>query len=138
MILRSLQFCLLSLLVTSAAWSQEAKPASSAAITTGQKVYSMGHSFHYFMPPILGDIAKAAEIADHKQVGMSAIGGSRIIQHWDVKDDKFKAKETLKAGGADVFTMAPIYLPDDGIENFVALAFEGNPNVRITIQEFWL
>ena len=144
MILRSLQFCLLFLLLlTSAAWSQEAKPqekpaASTAAITTGQKVYSMGHSFHYFMPPILADIAKAAEIKDHKQVGMSAIGGSRIIQHWDVADDKFKAKETLKAGGADVFTMAPIYLPDDGIENFVALAFEGNPNVRITIQEFWL
>jgi len=34
--------------------------------------------------------------------------------------------------------MAPIYLPDDGIENFCKLTLEHNPNIRITIQEFWL
>src|SRR4051812_2349501 len=27
----------------------------------GLRVFSCGHSFHYFMPPILGDIAKKAE-----------------------------------------------------------------------------
>jgi len=38
----------------------------------------------------------------------------------------------------DVLTLAPIHLPDDGIGNFVTLATENNPNVRITVQENWL
>lgn len=133
--------CLALLLVTSAGLSStlaQDSTTKTAPVAQGQKVYSIGHSFHVFMPGILADIAKAAEIKDHKQVGLSSIGGSRVIQHWDVADDKFKSKAILKAGGADVLTMAPIYLPDDGIENFVALAYEGNPNIRITIQEFWL
>jgi hypothetical protein len=143
MILRFFHFACLFLLLGSLSFAQDAakKPTdakAAAPIAQGQKVYSIGHSFHVFMPAILNDIAKAAEIKDHKQVGLSSIGGSRVIQHWDVADDKFKSKAILKAGGADVLTMAPIYLPDDGIENFVALAYEGNPNIRITIQEFWL
>ncbi len=121
------------------AHAQDANAAkATAAITQGQRVYSVGHSFHVFMPAILNDIAKAAEISDHKQVGMSSIGGSRVIQHWDVADDKFKAKEMLRAGKVDVLTLAPIFLPDEGIENFASLALEHNPNIRITIQEFWL
>lgn len=108
------------------------------AITQGQRVYSVGHSFHVFMPAILNDIAQAADIKDHKQVGLSSIGGSRVIQHWDVADDKFKSKAMLTEGKVDVLTMAPIFLPDDGIENFCKLALEHNPKIRITIQEFWL
>lgn len=50
--------------------------------TKGQRIYFSGHSFHYFMPPILADIAKKADIKDHTQVGLSAIGGSRVYQHW--------------------------------------------------------
>jgi hypothetical protein len=38
----------------------------------------------------------------------------------------------------DVFTIAPIYLPDDGIENFVKLCAETTPDTRVLIQEFWL
>ncbi len=38
----------------------------------------------------------------------------------------------------DVLTLAPIHLPDDGIEKFVNLAVENNPKVRVTIQENWL
>ena len=101
------------------------------------------------MPPILADIAKAAEINDHQQAGLSAIGGSRVIQHWDVAignlpanatltEDKFKAKELLTAGKVDVLTLAPIFLPDDGIEHFCELALKNNDAIRITIQEFWL
>lgn len=104
----------------------------------GQRIYTTGHSFHVFVPGILTELAKSAGIADHKQVGTSSIGGSRVIQHWDVKDDKFKSKQMLKEGKVDVLTMSPIYLPDDGIDNFVALAVENNPNVRVTVQEFWL
>ncbi|HLQ45971.1 MAG TPA: hypothetical protein VK137_14625 [Planctomycetaceae bacterium] len=111
---------------------------SVKAIAQGQRVYSVGHSFHVFMPAILNDIAQAAEIKGHKQVGLSSIGGSRVIQHWEVADDKFQSKEMLKSGQVDVLTLAPIFLPDDGIENFCELAFEHNPDIRITIQEFWL
>ena len=34
--------------------------------------------------------------------------------------------------------MAPIYLPDDGIDNFVRLVAEKSPQTKITLQEFWL
>lgn len=104
----------------------------------GQRVFSAGHSFHYFMPPILADIAKKAKIDDHKQVGLSSIGGSRVYQHWNVAEDMNKAKESLKAGNVDVFTMSPIYLPDEGIEKFVKLGIENNPKIRIFVQENWL
>jgi hypothetical protein len=104
----------------------------------GQRVFSAGHSFHVFVPGILSDVAKSAGIKDHVQVGLSSIGGSKVIQHWNVADDKFKSKESLKGGKVDVLTLSPIYLPDEGIENFARLAFEHNPNVRVTVQEFWL
>ncbi|MFO0968252.1 MAG: hypothetical protein U0793_22070 [Gemmataceae bacterium] len=104
----------------------------------GQRVFSAGHSFHYFMPPILRDIALKAGVKDHEQVGLSAIGGSRVIQHWDKAEDKNEAKKALKTGKVDVFTMSPIHLPDPGIDHFVTLALENNPKVRILVQEFWL
>lgn len=176
--------------------------------TKGQRVFFSGHSFHYFMPPILADIAKKAGIQDHTQVGLSAIGGSRVYQHWNAPQttvaktpdpvtlpaetipvastaqfpkagkiivqtaqgdvevtysgktpttftgcaggkDALKAgakvgatsnaaKDALRAGTVDVFTMAPIYLPDDGIEQFVKLGVESNPKIRIFVQENWL
>jgi len=115
---------------------QPAAPAG--AIEKGLRVYSAGHSFHVFVPGILADMAKKAGITDHAPLGLSSIGGSRVIQHWDVADDKFKSKEQLRTGKVDVLTLSPIHLPDPGIENFAKLAFEHNPKVRITIEEFWL
>ena len=118
--------------------------AHAQSDSKGLRVFSAGHSFHYFMPPILTDIAKKAGLTEHKQVGLSAIGGSRVIQHWAKIDpkstsaEKNQAKEMLKAGTVDVFTMSPIHLPDDGIGNFVKLAVESNPKVRVLVQEFWL
>jgi hypothetical protein len=126
----------LGLLVPARSGAHDVKTAP--AIEQGQRVFSAGHSFHVFMPNILRDIAKGAGIKDHVQVGLSSIGGSRVIQHWDVPEDKFKAKESLRAGKVDVLTLSPIFLPDDGIENFVKLAVENNPKVRVTIQEFWM
>jgi prolyl oligopeptidase len=110
----------------------------AASTVGGQRVFTCGHSFHVFVPGILSDIAKKAGIKDHEAVGLSSIGGSRVIQHWNVPDEKNKAKEALKAGKVDVLTLAPIYLPDEGIENFVKLAVDNNPKVRVTVQEFWL
>ena len=114
------------------------KASTASPIQTGQRVFSAGHSFHMFIPPLLREMALAADIKDHVQVGTQSIGGSRVIQHWDLAAEKNKAKEALKSGGVDVLTLSPIYLPDPGIENFVRLAVEHNPNVRVTIQEFWL
>ncbi|MBC7852020.1 MAG: hypothetical protein IAF94_01150 [Pirellulaceae bacterium] len=127
------------LFLANRAAAEDKKPdTATAPITQGQKMCTCGHSFHYFMPAILKELAKAGEINGHEQVGESYIGGSRIIQHWDVPAEKNKVRDLLKAGKVDVLTLAPIHLPDDGIENFVKLATENNPNVRITIQENWL
>ncbi|HEY5312993.1 MAG TPA: hypothetical protein VIK18_10760 [Pirellulales bacterium] len=120
--------------------ARAAEPAKSAAAEApaGVRVYSIGHSFHNFMPAILAEIAKSAGIADHQQIGASRIGGSLVIQHWDLPDDKFKSKASISSGSVDVLTMSPIYLPDEGIENFVRLVSEKSPRTRVLVQEFWL
>jgi len=104
----------------------------------GQRVLSAGHSFHVFVPGLLKELAQGAEIRDHVQVDLQSIGGSRVIQHWDLEDGKNKAKAALKTGKVDVFTLSPIYLPDEGIGLFTALGLEHNPDLRVTVQEFWL
>ncbi len=107
-------------------------------IDKGQRVFSAGHSFHVFMPKMLAELAKAAKIPDHQQAGLSSIGGSYVYQHWNVADEKNTLKTALRAGHVDVLTLSPIYLPDDGIENFAKLGLEHRPDIRVTIQEFWL
>lgn len=121
------------LCVSTPAWADEPKP-----ITKGQRVFTIGHSFHVFMPGILRELAAKDGIDNHTQIGVSSIGGSRVIQHWDVADEKNKAKQALMAGKVDMLTMSPIYLPDEGIEKFVELGLKHNPDIRVTIQEFWL
>ena len=37
-----------------------------------------------------------------------------------------------------MLTIAPLFLPDEGIENFVHLASEKCPQIRVLVQEFWL
>lgn len=115
--------------------ADEKEPIS---LDQGVRIYSAGHSFHVFVPGILNELAKGAGLKEHKQVGLQPIGGSRVIQHWDVPDDKNKAKEALRTGKVDVLTLSPIHLPDEGIDHFTKLALEHNPNIRITVQEFWL
>jgi hypothetical protein len=127
---------LLSLFVAGQAGSQE--PTKSAdAPPQGLRVFSAGHSFHVFMPKILEEIAKSAGIEGHTHVGTSSIGGSYVHQHWAKEGDK-SAKAMIEREKPDVFTMAPIYLPDDGIDNFVRLCSEKSPKTQITLQEFWL
>lgn len=110
----------------------------AAPITQGQRVFSCGHSFHVWVPAIVTDLAKLAEIPQHVQVGVSSIGGSRTIQHWDIPDEKNTAKTALKTGKVDVLTLSPIFLPDAGIENFSTLALEHNKDIRIIVQPIWL
>lgn len=115
-----------------------ARPADEPAPPKGLRVFSAGHSFHVFMPAILADAAKGAGIKDHKHLGTSSIGGSRTVQHWDQPDEKNKTKAALKDGTVDVLTLSPVYHPDAGVDNFVKLALEHNPNVRVTVQASWL
>lgn len=115
-----------------------AQTSAAEPITKGERVFSCGHSFHVFVPGILSDMAKGASIKNHEAVGLSGIGGSRVIQHWDVPEANNKAKAALAAGKVDVLTLSPIHLPDEGIEKFATLALEHNPNIRVTVQEFWL
>jgi hypothetical protein len=134
-----LTLALLVLVATGSIQGGEKKNAEQAgAVPQGQRVFSCGHSFHVFVPAILSDMAKAAGIKDHENVGLSPIGGSRVIQHWDVPEEKNNAKKALRAGKVDVLTLSPIHLPDEGIEKFAQLALEHNPKIRITVQEFWL
>jgi hypothetical protein len=109
-----------------------------APIVQGQRIFTCGHSFHVFVYGLLDELAKSAGIADQEMVGISRIGGSRVVQHWDVPDEKNEAKRALTAGKVDVLTLSPIWLPDAGIENFAKLAVEHNPKVRVLVQEFWL
>jgi hypothetical protein len=114
-------------------------PAQEAApITRGQRVFTCGHSFHVWVPGIVADLCKLAGISGHEQIGLSSIGGSRTIQHWELPDEKNKAKPALATGRVEVLTLSPIFLPDPGIENFATLALEKNPEVRVIVQPIWL
>jgi len=120
----------------------QAVPAStvklSEPITKGLHVFTCGHSFHVWVPDIVADLCKLAEIPDHVQVGVSSIGGSRVIQHWDIAPEKNTAKDALRTGKVDVLTLSPIFLPDPGIENFTQLALEHNKDIRVIVQPIWL
>jgi len=120
------------------AGSRSAGEEKKSAPPKGLRVFTCGHSFHVFVPGVLADVAKGAGVKDHKMAGLSAIGGSRVIQHWNVEEKKNKAKELLGKGEVDVLTLSPIYLPDEGIEKFVELALKHNKDVRVTVQENWL
>jgi hypothetical protein len=137
----SVFFALLAgnLLATSQANSAEPPSDQTLApITQGQRVFTCGHSFHVFVYGILAEMAKSAGIEDHQLAGLSRIGGSRVIQHWDVAEEKNEAKAALRAGKVDVLTLSPIWLPDEGIEKFARLGLEHNPAIRVTVQEFWV
>src|SRR5258708_17601641 len=95
---------------------QEANPASGPMIR-GQRLFSTGHSFHFGFAPILDEMAKSAGFADNTIVGISSIGGSRVVQHWAGK----AVQAALTAGTVDVLTTTPIYLPDPGIEQVARL-----------------
>ena len=152
--------CLLLVALSQANGDGSKSDAQTQPVAKGQRVFTCGHSFHVWVVRILSEMAKAAGLDDHEVAGVSSIGGSRVIQHWDVPDEKNKAKEALRAAKVDVLTLSPIWLvppkdlkavtpvpgdtreiiwlPEEGIEKFATLALEHNPNIRVTVQEYWL
>lgn len=104
----------------------------------GLRVFYTGHSFHMFVPPRVEALVKSAGLEGHKLAGTQGIGGSKVIQHWDLADDKNKAKPALMSGQVDVFTMsAHLALPDEGISNFAELGLMHNPQLRLLVQASW-
>ena len=130
---------ILVLMLVGQAAAQDKKTGKLAdPITKGQRVFTCGHSFHVWVPDIVVDLAKKAGIKDHVKVGLSSIGGSKVIQHWDKPDDQNNAKTALKTGKVDVLTLSPIFFPDAGIENFTLLGLEHNKDIRVLVQPIWL
>jgi hypothetical protein len=105
---------------------------------TPLRVFYTGHSFHMFVPGRVAQMAKAAGLKEYQLAGTQGIGGSRVQQHWDLAEEKNKAKKILQTAGTDVFTMAPnVKMPDEGIENFAELGLKHNPKLRLLVQESW-
>jgi hypothetical protein len=108
-------------------------------VPAGLRVFYTGHSFHMFVPSRVDQLARSAGIDGHRTAGVQGIGGSRVIQHWDLGGGDNKARAALESGQVDVFTMAAhLLIPDPGIDNFVALGLKHNPNLRFVVQASWM
>ena len=109
----------------------------SADLSAGPRVFVCAHSFMIFTAQLLPPMVEAAHIG-YRDAGKQMIGGSRVIQHWNLPADKNKAKEALREGNVDVLTLSPhMLMPDEGIDNFVKLGIEKNPKLRVLIQASW-
>src|SRR5262245_1399346 len=90
---------------------------SDQPVPKGQRVFVCGHSFHMPIAAPLRETAHAAGITDQQLVGIQGIGGSQVLQHWNLPDDQNKVKKALRAGAVDVLTLAPHFkVPDEGID----------------------
>jgi hypothetical protein len=125
------------------AFSQEhgkqdtAKKTGTDRVPRGQRVFYASNSGMWYVPTPLGEMAEAAGIKGHNLAGLQKLGASRTLQHWDLPDSKNKAKDALKKGEVDVFVMSPIQYPDEGIDNYVKLGLEHNPDMRFVVQITW-
>src|SRR5947209_4175190 len=110
---------------------------NTSAPPQGKRVFYASHSLMWYVPEALGELAAAGGIKDHKLAGLQKIGASRTLQHWNLPDAQNEAKKALKTGQVDVLVMSPIQFPDEGIENFVKLGLQRNPNMRFVVQLSW-
>ena len=103
------------------------------------RVFYTGHSFAGAPPAWLGILAKQAAINDYENVGRQSLGGSRVIDHWKLANERNEAKEALSTGHVDVLTLSPnMQMPDEGIDLFVDLALKQNPKIRVLVQGSWM
>ena len=105
----------------------------------GQRIFICGHSFHVMMAAPLGQIAQAAGIQGHVQVGTLILGGSSVDQHWETPEDRSEVKAAIAKGKVDVLTVSPNgrLIPDPGIEKFADLLLANNPEGRVLVQASW-
>jgi hypothetical protein len=110
---------------------------ADAPSCAGPRVFVTAHSFMIFTAKLLPPMSEAAGIP-YVAAGQQMLGGSRVIQHWNLPDDKNRAKASVNAGTVDVLTLSPhILLPDEGIDNFTKLGVAKNPNLRVLVQASW-
>ena len=111
--------------------------AADTDVPAGQRVFVCAHSFMIFTAKMLPPMAQAAGIS-HVAAGQQMIGGSRVIQHWNLPDEKNLAKAALREGRVDVLTLSPhMLIPDEGIDDFTKLGLEKNPKLRVLVQASW-
>jgi hypothetical protein len=122
---------------TGAVSNDIAKSAAIKSESAGMRVFYASHSLMWDMPPVLTEMVTAYGIDGHKVLGIQRLGVSRTSQHWDLADNQNQAKQALKEGNVDAFVMSPIGMPDPGIDNFVKLGLEHNPNAKFYIQISW-
>ncbi len=111
--------------------------STSAAVPAGLRIFTAGHSLHWYVPGILTELASASGIQGHTQLGVQSLGVSRTLQHWQHEGGQNQARRALEQGNADVLTLSPIQFPDEGIDNFVKLGLENNPNMKFVVQISW-
>lgn len=116
--------------------AQSAAPAEPEGLQ-GLRVFTAGHSLHWYVPDILAELASASGIQGHKIAGVQSLGVSRTIQHWNHQGGRNQARQALEAGNVDLLTLSPIQFPDEGIEHFVKLGLEHNPKMKFTVQVSW-
>jgi len=111
--------------------------AADASAPAPQRVFVCAHSFMIFTAKMLPPMAQAAGLP-YEAAGQQMLGGSRVIQHWNLPDEKNLAKAALREGRVDVLTVSPHrLLPDEGIDNFTKLGLEKNPKLRVFVQASW-
>ncbi len=111
--------------------------AADADAPPAQRVFVCAHSFMIFTAKMLPPMAQAAGLP-YAAAGQQMLGGSRVIQHWNLPDEKNLAKAALREGRVDVLTLSPHrLLPDEGIDNFTRLGLEKNPKLRVFVQASW-
>ncbi|MFO0968158.1 MAG: hypothetical protein U0793_21590 [Gemmataceae bacterium] len=130
-------FLLAAILAPVQAGGKAAADDKEGAAPKGQRVFYASHSLMWYVPTPRADAASAAGIKDHKLVGLQSLGASKTAQHWNLPEGKNKAKQALKKGEVDVLIMSPIQFPDTGIDNFVKLGLEANPDMRFVVQISW-
>jgi hypothetical protein len=111
--------------------------AQSGEVPPSQRVFVCAHSFMIFTAKMLPPMAQAAGVP-YVPAGQQMLGGSRVLQHWNLPDDRNRAKAALLTGNVDVLTVSPhILLPDEGIDNFTKLGLAKNPKLRVYVQASW-
>lgn len=113
------------------------QPATYGPGETGPRVFVCAHSYMIFTASMLPPLGVLSGLG-HRHAGQQMLGGSRVIQHWNLPDEKNVAKAALRAGNVDVLLLSPHRdLPDPGIESFVRLGLEKNPDLRVLVQASW-